>query len=162
MRPTILSLFAMLSLCHGAAGNDEYLLRVDTIGYLDSTEEVPKESVLHSIEVLARANETFHSKVSVGSETLIMSGKLHQQDGEFRVQFRSTHSVDTGTVIRGAPPVSNKTGVQTTVVVAAGKSIVIGDVTATRDETTDKSEIARVKSNKRFVLLLSEYQPPAE
>lgn len=162
MRPTILSLFAMLSLCHGAAGNDEYLLRVDTIGYLDSTEEVPKESVLHSIEVSARPDETFHSKVNVGSETLIMSGKLHQQDGEFRVQIRYTHSVDTGTPIRGAPAVSNKTGVQTTVVVAAGKSVVIGDVASIKDETTEKTEISRVKSNRRFVLFLSEYQPAAE
>ncbi len=161
MRPTILSLLAILSLCPAVAGNDEYLLRVDTIGYIDSTEEFPKEIVLHSIDVLARPNQAFHSQVKVGSETLIISGRLHPVDGEFRVQVRFAHSADTGTVVHGEP-ILDESSVKTTVVVAAGKSVDIGFSTSTSDVITDKIEMSRVKSKQRCVLVLSEYQPAAE
>ncbi len=161
MRQTILLLFAIVSFCSAVPADDEFLLRIDGIGSIDSSEESPKEIVLHSIQALARPNQTFHSKVKVGSETLMMSGRLHQVDGEFRVQIRYKHSVDTGTVIRGES-LSNETSVNTTVVVAVGKSVVIGGFTATSDVTTDKTEISRDKSNKRCVLFLSKYQPAAE
>ncbi|GIX04926.1 MAG: hypothetical protein KatS3mg114_0795 [Planctomycetaceae bacterium] len=161
MRQTVFSLLAILLFCSAVPADDEYLLRVDTIGYIDSPEEFPKEIVLHSIDVLARPNQAFHSQVKIGSETLIISGRLHPVDGEFRVQIGFTHSVDTGTVVHGEP-ILNESSVKTTVVVAAGKSVDIGFSTSTADVITDKTEISRVKSKKRCVLFLSEYQPAAE
>jgi hypothetical protein len=44
----------------------------------------------------------FRGRVSMGSETIVLAGKLSPADnGEFKVQLKHEHSVDTGTTVLG-------------------------------------------------------------
>jgi len=162
MNRFILIALAVQCSCAAATNADDYLLRVDTIGYVDepASEKAPKETVLRSIEVVARPESAFHSKVTTGPQTLVMAGNLRRDDdGGFVVQIRYAHSVDTGNTVPtedgGREPVPGKTAAQTTVKVALGDSVTLG-----RFETEEGAPgKRRLKSKAMYVLVLTKYEP---
>lgn len=158
MNRFILIAFAVHCTCAVATNADDYLLRVDTIGYVDepASGEAPKETVLRSIEVLTRPKSAFHTKVTSGRQTLVMSGNLRRDDdGGFVVHVRYAHSVDTGNTVPteggGREPVLDKTAAQTTVTVALGESVNLGRF------DTEGGAIGkrRLKSKVMYVLVLA-------
>jgi len=85
-------ILSTLSLLLGSSGvfADEYLIRVDTIGYKDVpvSEKVPVEQLLHRIEVHASPNRAFCSEVRIGPETLTLEGVLKPEaDGKFSAKI---------------------------------------------------------------------------
>ena len=95
---TSLVMFLSASSCFA----DEYLIRVDAVGYEDAivSEKNPEESVLRSIEVFAQPNKPFRSKVRLGVETLVLEGMLTPQaDGSFSMQVKYLHEIDTGVIV---------------------------------------------------------------
>jgi len=94
---SILLVLALLCSHSATIRGDDYLLRIDTMGYVDRSDEIPKEILLHSIEIVVRPQSPFRCKVVVCAETLVVAGKLSPVDhGDFNVQIRFAHSVDTG------------------------------------------------------------------
>ena len=88
MNRFILIAFALHCSCAAATNADDYLLRVDTIGYVDepASEKPPKEVVLSSVEVVARPESAFRTRVTTGRQTLVLAGNLRRgDDGGFVV-----------------------------------------------------------------------------
>lgn len=147
----ILLVFAVHAACDSAAIGNDYVLRIDTMGYTDeATDETePCETTLRSIEVIARPHFPFHGRVSIGAETLSISGKLRPADkGEFVVQLQYEHSFDTGMAVPGddgtPEPVIGRSSLQTAISIHAGTYVDIGGLT--------------MKNAKiRYVVLLREY-----
>ncbi len=165
MNRSLLLAFAVCFSCNSAAIADDYLLRIDTIGYIDkpASEKDPKETNIRSIEVVARPESAFHSKVSTGNQTLFVVGKLlRAENGGYHVQIRYVHSIDTGISVAtedgGRKPVPDTTEIQTTTTVAVGDTVTIGgfETNASGSGKPDRH------SKTRCVLVLAKYEPPIE
>ena len=76
----ILLVFAIHGSCAPTINAADYLLRLDTIDYEPTFEKEPNDTILRSIEVIARPQLAFHRKVSVGTETLTLAGTLRPND----------------------------------------------------------------------------------
>lgn len=157
-------LFAVAISCISAetASGEDYLLRFETIGYVDrpADEKEPKELVLQSIEIVARPESTFHGKVRIGTETLVLSGALHSKDGgKFRVHVRYTRSVDSGLTVateRGAEPVLNTSSLSADIAILVDCPTVIGGFDS-RKASAVPSGYETTISKARHVLLLTRY-----
>ena len=91
MNRLALLVFVVHCSCASTTIADDYLLRLDTIEHTDkpASGKDPKESVLRSIEVIAQPHSAFHGKVKIGSQTLLLAGKLRPADsGGFNIQIR--------------------------------------------------------------------------
>ncbi|WP_145224093.1 hypothetical protein [Gimesia algae] len=170
MKLTILLILSFFSTCVTAAAEDLYLLRLDAVGYDKSSEEPPQEEVMQSIEVVARLDELFHSKVKTGPETQMLSGKFYAEEGELKVRLHYRRLVNVGTVVPVAidsegtvitEPVLDRSEIQTTVDLEVDQSTSVGgfetDSIRTQGSTTTSS-----KSKVNYQLFLSRYEPPAE
>ena len=143
---------------------DDYLVRVDKIEYIDksASEKAPKEKSLQSIEIIARPQSTFHSKVKIGMETLTLAGKLQPaENGGYIIQIQYRHIIDTGETFptedgKGKPRL-NKTEFQTTLSITEGKSLTIGEI-----ETNRSPQGKPEKTKIRYVLTVSKYKPAAD
>lgn len=162
MNRVILLAFAVSNLSAAAAVADDYLLRLDTIGYVDkpASEKDPKEIVLRSIEVIARPQSTFYGKVNTGSQSLTLVGKLCPTDnGGFDVHIKYICSIDTGTTVLmedgRRQPLPDTTMVETNVTITVSDSVTIGGI----DTTKEQSGNAKQRSKTRHVLILSQYEP---
>ena len=162
MNRFILLAFAVHCLCAAATNADDYLLRLDTIGYVDKpvSEKDSKETILRSIEVVARPQSAFHCKVNMGTQTLTLAGKLRPADrGGFNVQIRYAYSIETGTTVPiedGArKPVPSTSAIQTNATIAVGDSVTI----AGSERKTSQSGKPRLKSKTRYVLVLAKFKP---
>ena len=145
--------------CVSATVADDYLLRIDTVGYVDrpAAEKHPKKTVLRSIEVIARPQSAFHGKTKIGAQqSLTLTGKLSPADnGKFAVQFRYVHSIDTGVTVPtedGKPkPLLGMDMIQTSLTIALDESLTIGGLAQARSKN---------KSKVWYVLRLSKYTSP--
>ena len=162
MNRFILLAFAVHCSCAAATIADDYLLRVDTIGYVDklASEKAPVETILRSIEVVARPRSAFHGKVNTGTQTLVVAGNLRPADsGGFVVQIRHVYSVDTGRSVPtedgGRKPLRDTTVTQTIVTVADGDSVTLGG----SDTTSSRPGKPTLRSRTRCVLVLAKYEP---
>ncbi len=160
MNRSILLAFAVYCLCCSATNADDYLLRVETLGYVDKSEKDPKEMILRSIEVVARPDSAFLSKVNTGTQTLLVAGKLRPADsGGFNVQIRYVYSIDTGITVPtedgGRKSVLCKSATQTIITIAVGDSVTIGGLETTASESGEP----KLKSKARCVLVLTKYEP---
>lgn len=133
MKRFILLALAVHASCAASAIADDYLVRLDAIGYVDvpASERDPEEAVLYSIEVVVRPQTPFHAKAQIGPQTLTLSGKISQfENGDFVGQVRYAHSADTGIIIptedgRGKPSRSLSSS-QTQIMIGLGDSVCIG------------------------------------
>lgn len=151
--------------CSSAATTivDDYLLRLDTIGYSDkpASEKDPKETILHSVEVVARPQAAFHGKVSIGTQTLTLTGKLcPAEKGTFTLHIRYSHSNDTGITVptEGGKrkPVLTESSIHTTAAIVPDNPVTIaGSETRTQQPGKPKR-----RSKRRYVALLSKYRLP--
>ncbi|QDT99239.1 hypothetical protein [Gimesia aquarii] len=136
------------------SASEQYLLRIDTVGYIKSIEESPKRKVLHSIEVVTRPNETFHCKVQTGGFTRTMSGKLVYEDGEFTAHIHYHRTFDDGTKVLGKS-LLDETGVKTSTGVTLAKSVLIGGAESEGETVFASQTKTKTKGKKHFVPLLS-------
>lgn len=160
MNRIILLALAVCCSCASVTIADDYLVRLDTIGHAERpvAEDDSKEAVLHRIEVVARSQSPFHAKVRMGMQTLVLAGKLSPDDsGDFRVQFRYVHSVDTGTTAPskdgGQTPVINTSAMQTSLVIAVGDTVTLGEF-----ERRQSGKVEHT-SKSRVVLSFTKYEP---
>ena len=161
----LLALTVYLSLAAIATAGD-YLLRLDAIGYVDqpASETGPKQTVFHSIEVIARPQSTFHCKSQVGKQALVLAGKLHAVDiSEFEVQIRYRESVDTGATVPteggSRKPLMNTFGIETQVTIAVGESVDLGGDSQSQSSLPGKPEL---RSKMRYLLYLVRHNPTKE
>lgn len=158
----VLLAFAVSCSSVSTAVADEYLLRIDTTGNVGSstTEEEPKETVVSSIEVIARPQAPFHGRVIVGTQqTLTLSGKLSPtDDGRFSLRVKYVHSINTGITVPTKDgkrkPLPDTTTIQTTTTVALGNPVTI----AGSDTKTTQAGTTQDKSKRRYILLLTRYE----
>ena len=144
-----------------AAFAGDYLVRVDTMGYVDrpAAEKDPKETILRSIEVVARPGAVFHCKVRIGThQTLTLTGKLRPVDkGNFVIEFQHVYTIDTGVTVptEGGKrkPLLDTTTTQTMIAVPLDVPVVIGGLDI-------QSGKPKVKSRQRWVLRLTKYKSP--
>lgn len=144
---------------------DDYLLRLDTIAYVDKSaaEQDPKETILRSIEVVARPKSAFHGRADVGEQTLTLAGELRPADnGGFNVLIRYIYSMDKGTTVPTEDgkrkPLPSTTKVETNVTIAVGDSVIVGGL----ETKTSRSGMPEHKSKIRYVLVLSKYEPTVD
>jgi hypothetical protein len=138
---------------------DDYRLQVETIEHKFTGEEdknASKEEVVNSIEVLTRPGEKFHTKVVIGTRTIVVSGKLKQdKDGNFVVQIRHFESVESGhfvNIVAGVgQPLLDISAVSTQVGVVVDTPFDVGGMTTAMAEA-GKEAITR---KRRIVLTLT-------
>ena len=167
MKRLILLAFALYCGSAETAIAEDYLLRFETIGYVDrpATEKNPKEFVLRTIEVVTRPGSAFHGKVQIGDQTLILSGELHPSDrGQFRAHLRYTHLVDIGRMIPtesgGAEPLVNTSSLSADVALAVDAPTVVGGFDSRTASAVPSGYETKV-SKARHVLLLTKYDADA-
>jgi len=162
MNRVILLAFTVQSFSAAAAIADDYVLRVDTVGYVNrpASEENPKEVVLRSIEVIARRQSTFYGKVKIGSQSLTLVGKLSPAEkGGFNVHIKYICSIDSGTTVPiedgRRKPLPATTTVKTNVTITIGKPVTIGSL----ETTTEQPGKPKQKSKTRHIMILAKYEP---
>ena len=144
---------------------DDYVIRLEASGYTDQPADVrnPKESLLYSIETLARQESAFHAKINLGTVSMTLAGTIRPSaDGEFTVTIQHEHSIETGTTVPdedGTPrPVLNTTSVGTT------KTLVVGEranISGKETEVRRLNEPAR-KSAIRYSVTLNKQKLPGD
>ena len=160
----ILLAFAVHCSCASTTIADDYLLRLDTIGYIDrpAAEKHPKETVLRSIEIVVRPQSAIYGKVRIGTkQTLTLTGKLSPTDNcRFSLQIRYVHSIDTGITVPTEDgkrkPLPDTTAIHTTATLALGDPVTI----AGSEAKTTQSGKPKDKSKRRYVLVLTKYELP--
>ena len=129
-----------------AAHADDYLLRLDTIGFVDApaSEKDPKETIFRSIEVVVRPKSAFYSKVEMGTQKkLTLAGKLSPaDDGGFHVQIRYAYSIEAGT-----------TRIETIASIAVGEPHTIGGLEKKSSVSGKPTQVSKT----RYVLVLAKY-----
>ncbi len=142
---------------------DDYVIRVETVGYVDrpAAEVKPKETVVRVIEVVARLDSKFYGKVNVGKHTLLVAGELlTAKTGGFHVHIHYVHTLDTGFTI----PIQNgkrkrvldTSALQTQIVVSLGKPVTLGGLDTST--VTSDPQPRDTKSRIRYVLVLNKYK----
>ncbi len=163
-------MLSFFSICVTAAAEDLYLLRLDAVGYDKSSEESPQDEVMQSIEVVARLNELFHSKVKTGPETQVLSAKFYAEEGELNVRLHYQRLLDVGNVVPVSidrdgtvitEPVLDRSEIQTTVAVKLNTETWVGGFEIDSDSTQGSTRTSS-KSKVNYQLFLSHYKPPAE
>ncbi len=77
------------------APSQDYLLRLEKVSYTEPADghEAPQtQTVLHSVEAVARVGQRFHGKTTIGDETIIFRGELKTWKGDFSVQAEYLHT----------------------------------------------------------------------
>lgn len=88
--------FSVLVFSVSDAVGNEYILRIDTIGYFEEPTSAiePEETTLKSIEVVVRPDFPFHARVRLGADAIVLSGEIHPaKNGDFVVEFKYKHPV---------------------------------------------------------------------
>ncbi len=162
MHRSMLLAFAVYCSTCSVTNADDFLLRVDTIGYIDkpASEKDPQETILRSIEVVAHPESAFYSKVKTGTQTLAVKGKLRSADsGGFNLQIRYVCSIETGIGVPtndgGWESVPDATEIQTNITIALGESVMLGGF-ETKESGSGKPEC---HSKTRCVVVLARYEP---
>lgn len=159
-------LLAMVMCCSWAsfAFAEDYLLRVDVIGFVDrlTSEKDQAEQTLRSVEVVVRPDSTFHTKIKTGPETVIVSGKLSSRDnGGFSLDIVYEHTVvvDTGISLPNEEgikkPVLDTTRINTTIAIAVDESVALGGLERKSGEPSNPEK----HSKTRLALALTKHTP---
>ena len=156
MRWLIILVAAIDWSCNTIAHAEDFRLRVETVERGSDSEKDTKEVVLNTIEVVTRPDEKFHTRVVIGAQTLVLSGKLERNDdGGFKVQIRHLSEFDTGEFVTfakgGKQPIIDRSSVSTTLNVVSGTSITLSQSVGTRSKPGQNPE----KSEHRVVLTIS-------
>lgn len=161
MRIHLLLPFLAIGLFAQLASAEDYVLRLETVGYTDQLKEAkPKDSSLGTIETLVQPNGKFHIRSVNGRRTYGMTGELKPNDrGGFQVQIRVIDFVITDDTILAAngkrEPLVNETVASTSVAVWLGESLALGGINSS---TTDQKG-REIISERRYVLLLKKSEP---
>ncbi len=155
----ILLTLVMFSAGTSTATAEEFLLRMEQLGFIDKSEPDAREETLRVMEVVVHSDSRFRSKVIVGKETLILAGKLvSKPDGKFRLEVRHHCSIDTGqTVINrrgGQDSVLDENGFGTTLEMTLAEPVQAGGF-----ETKSTSKKGEIKSRLRYMVTLTKYVP---
>jgi len=156
----------LLLLISPAVRAEEYLIRVEGVGYEDvpASEKVPEEQSLYSAEVIAVPNQTFRSRTRLGPETLTLEGKLKPEgDGSFSLKIRFHHEVDTGMTVPtfdGAEePVLNVTSTESSnIAIKLDRTVTFGGMESQMNETVDGKQ-TDVCSKLNHVVTVTRRQP---
>lgn len=156
---TLLNLFAVLLVFNSHVLADDYVLCLDTVGYVNAptNEEQPKGTVIRSIEAVARPQTDFYSKAALDTkQSLLLSGEITSLGaGKFKVSLRHVYSHSTGVISGpkkgGHRPEPDIEELRTVVTVTVGKPITLGE-TAT---ISNHENGGRTKTVHRHVLLLT-------
>lgn len=159
-RSALLSLLA-ISLFTQFATAEEYVLRLEAVGYTDQLEEpTPKESSLGTIETLVQPNGKFHVRTINGRRTYGMTGELQPNDrGGFTLQIRCIDSVVTDEGILAAngkrEPIAEGMVASTSVSVLLGESLDLGGINSSTTDAKGRKTV----SVQRYVLTLKKSEP---
>lgn len=146
--------------CVATAVGHDYILRIDKVGYIErpADEDVPPETILGTIELLARPDSAFHGKATIGPETLTLSGKLtrtEQGKYDFILRIHVVDTIDTGQTIPaadgGREPAYETTDMETIISVNLDDRIAVGGI----DTTSGPSGKPTVKSKIRYIAHLA-------
>ena len=158
-------LLAMVICCSWASSAiaDDYLLRVDEIGFVDrlpAEKDLP-ETTFRSVEIVVRPDSTFHTKTITGPETVIVSGKLRSKEsGGFSLDIVYEHTVvDIEIILPNEEgiqkPLRHTTRVNTTIAIAVDESVVLGG-----NETKHGEPSHPIKHSKtRITSVLTKHKP---
>lgn len=160
----LLSMIPVL-LISPAAFAEEYLIRVEAVGYEDVavSEKVPDERLFHSIEVSAGPDREFFSQVRMGTETLSVEGRLNPEaDGNLSLEIKHGHEADTGASVPTGEgtrePVLDETRIETRIQCKLGQRILVGGI-----ETVATSNVAgkesTTKSKRHFFVTIIRRTP---
>ena len=124
--------------CNEIAHAEDFRLRVETVERGSDSEKDAKEVVLNTIDVVTRPGEKFQTRVILGAQTLVLSGKIEwSDDGGFNVQIRHLSEFDTGEFV--------------TLKVIEGKAITLSKFVSAKS----KPDECPIKSERRVVLMIS-------
>jgi hypothetical protein len=158
----ILLAFVVHAACVSVTVGNDYILRIDTVEYTDgpASEIESRKTTLRSIEVIARPDFPFRGRVSMGAETIVLVGKLGPADnGEFQVQLKHEHSLDTGAPALGKDgskePRIDVTFFEAVVTVRVDASLNFAGLL--RQESRTGEQVTQTKI--RHVVTLTKYDP---
>ncbi len=143
---------------------EDYLLRVDVIGFVDRlpAEKDQPEQTLRTVEVVVRPDSTFHTKIKTGPETVIVSGKLRSKDnGGFSLDivYDSRVVIDPRTMVpnedRIKKTVIDTTMVNTTIAIAVDESVALAGFELKQGEPSHPDK----HSKTRFAFVLTKHKP---
>jgi hypothetical protein len=142
--------------CDAVARAEDFRLRVETVERKSESATEAKDVVLNAIEVVTRPGEKFQTKVVVGAQTLVLSGKLERKDdGGLNVQIRHLSEFDTGEFVTfaegGKQPIIDRSSVSTTLKVIEGKAITLSEFVSAKS----KPDECPIKSERRVMLVIS-------
>jgi len=168
MRSTLIGV-AMCCVTSATAYANDYIVRVECIGYLDkpATDKRPLEAVLRSIEVIARAESPFHGKMILGDKTLVLRGELKPaKNGRFDVEvdvryLQSPKTDPTGPVEHARTEVIRVLhALKTSAVLDLDEPVIIG---RTKLSTPiNGSNEPSIQTRIRHMLVITKYKPPDE
>ncbi|MFO0941096.1 MAG: hypothetical protein U0930_10040 [Pirellulales bacterium] len=156
---TRFALVALASFISAKSDAEEYVLRLETSGYRNIADDSKgDDKLLDSIEVIAKADETFFGKAAMGESKITISGKLKKMDdGRFRVTLRYRFEEPSGQFVPGPSgtklPISTSTIVSTDIIVEPNKTANLG-----RQETANRNLDGKsVKTKIESVLKLTKF-----
>ena len=148
-----------------AAGAEEYVVQVETLGYLNApaAAAAPAEVPLRSVELVCRPDVLSRSDVKTGNERLTLNATLHRKSNNvFSLDIDYFYSIDTGDSyidLSGAcVKRADGTRAQTEMSVQMGSPAVLGGLITTRRNADDVERV----SITRIVVHLRNYEPPKE
>jgi len=80
MNRTIALLLALLAIAPAPSLAQDFVIRIEATGYFDSTEAMPKEKLLWSIEAVGHPGGSFSQTVRNGNDKLELHGQMKWQD----------------------------------------------------------------------------------
>jgi hypothetical protein len=162
MLHSFLPAISVILLAATCVNADDYLLRIETIGFRDrpQREEEPTQEILESIEIVTRVNQPFYGSSTIGAAKISINGRLEQsKDGSFRVQFRYRKSRYSGESITGPKglenPATESKEINLTSRVELQRAVELGG--GDKVTTTQDGSVLRTKT--RSVLSLVKYDP---
>jgi hypothetical protein len=161
----LLFVLAIVGTTSPTAFATEYILQVETVGYIDKPagEAKPEETVLRAIEVVGQPNSVFYGKAKIGKHSVLLIGRLSAAEGgDFVVDIRYVDAFDTGVTIpnqNGEPKrVLNTTSSKTTITVSLGDPVVLGGLNTTSVATLNGTR-RHTRTNVRHVFVLNRFEP---
>ena len=76
MHRTLIFIPSVLVIAPASLSAQDFVIRIEAVGYLDSTEAKPKEELLWSIETPARPGASFSRTITSGNDKLELSGRI--------------------------------------------------------------------------------------
>ena len=118
--------------------------------------EKTKDTVVHAVELRIRPNETFRTKVVLGEDAVVVSGRMTKNPvGGFKVAIRYRRSKKQNEM----PPIVTLTS--TTVAVDVGKPQLVGEIHI-KNPSSNENTLEANESRTRIMLTLTENDSETE